>query len=931
MKVFQKLEKKKGRPDILIYAGGIKLVIEGSYSKTDAEKDIKKKIENGFGELGIALHYKNQIPDKTESEVVKKLEQSKFDVKVFSPLDLSNTLTPYTTGQTISGIAKTEWFEVDVIGLSELIQRSYEFIVKEESVTSMLDDIEISTDDFVNRLISADKNNKISEKLYDIFYKLYGLHIGNLREISDLIFAQSFLTLLLSIAFYEAVQSSLGMDSLNYLISKYGKKNALMEAFKQIRKIDYSSIYDIALPVLERIPSSILDRVVKLGTKLGSDQSLLKSDFSGRIYHKIVGDRAIRRGFATFFTTIPASYLLAYLMTFSEFNQFKEPQKKLVCDFACGSGTLLTAIYSAFEDKYKLEQFEHGVLDLEGFHKKMLEKNFWGMDALRYALPIASLNLVFRNPTVPLNNLNFHSIPLGEDKNQEIVLGSLRFLKMGTITQYFEVSDLTEKISSVDVEQIEEHIPKFDFIIMNPPFTRATGRGGQSKGGLFGFIIDDKIRDKLTSEYERVREEIRQHLTNIGSSHLSNFSDGNFGGVGAAGEGLLFIYLAYENLKENGRIGFVLPKSFLTGASWFLIRTLLLEKFHLEYVVVSYDKESGYNFSESTNLSEVLIIAKKTSSSSKYSKFIMLLSKPKTSFVAKSLASALVKNETFSQAGKATAFSSRVEKKDLKKYVDNWGRFVSFPDVNLIEFILKMGDGKLFGKTIPITKLGKIADLGIDRHQFNDMFVKTNNNVPGMVPVIIGGEEEKRSFLLIEDFVNAVPNNLHATNTFASKSSILLVPDRIRLNTTHVIAMCAKNETLSNIFYAVRLNSRPTTKKYKALCVWINSIFGLLLVLSNREETEGAWIGLKMSHWKLQRVLDITQLKPKTIDDLAKIFDKYSKRKFLRLPQQFEENNLDPERLSLDKDVVKVLKININDKKLKELYKMFNQSLNRWF
>jgi len=71
-----------GRPDILIYISGVKIIIEGSYSKIDAEKDIKNRMVKGFAELGIALHYKQKIPDVEEREVKKRLEQSRFDVRV---------------------------------------------------------------------------------------------------------------------------------------------------------------------------------------------------------------------------------------------------------------------------------------------------------------------------------------------------------------------------------------------------------------------------------------------------------------------------------------------------------------------------------------------------------------------------------------------------------------------------------------------------------------------------------------------------------------------------------------------------------------------------------------------------------------------------------------------------------------------------------
>ena len=45
----------RARPDITIHVNGVRVVLEGSYSKHDAEKDVSKRIETGVGDIGIAL------------------------------------------------------------------------------------------------------------------------------------------------------------------------------------------------------------------------------------------------------------------------------------------------------------------------------------------------------------------------------------------------------------------------------------------------------------------------------------------------------------------------------------------------------------------------------------------------------------------------------------------------------------------------------------------------------------------------------------------------------------------------------------------------------------------------------------------------------------------------------------------------------------
>ena len=87
-----------------------------------------------------------------------------------------------------------------------------------------------------------------------------------------------------------------------------------------------------------------------------------------------------------------------------------------------------------------------------------------------------------------------------------------------------------------------------------------------------------------------------------------------------AGLGSAFVTLADEHLKIGGRLAFVLPATVLTGSRWSPIRELLLDRYDIEWVIVSHDDRhrparadlpgrSYVAFSESTRLAETLIIA----------------------------------------------------------------------------------------------------------------------------------------------------------------------------------------------------------------------------------------------------------------------------------------------------------------------------------
>ncbi|MDA8054886.1 MAG: hypothetical protein M0Z77_04455 [Thermoplasmatales archaeon] len=917
------------QPDVLIFIGGVKIVLEGSYTQRDAESDVNKKIEEDYGDIGIALYYKEQIPDTNEIEVRARLAKSKFGVKIVAKEDISHTLLAYLENKKIRSIPLTKWEEIDILELSFLLRNIYDFLVKEEFITNATNEIEIKTKDFVDKLKVIDKSKTIAEKLYDVYYKLQGLHYGDYKKISELIYAQAYLTLLLSTTFYQAVQATIGLDGLSRLKSRFGVKGGLSRAYEDIYHIDYTPIYSLAIQVIEYTPPELLNSVFDLGVKLGSNTTLLKKDFSGKVYHKVVGDWQTRKGFATYFTTIPASYILSYLSVFSEFSPMKNTDDIKICDFACGSGTLLNAAYSSLEDMYILENFEKGAIDLTSFHKNTLENNLWGFDALRYAVQIASLNLVFQNPSIALDNMNFYAMPLGKDKKSNIVLGSLKYLNTSSLEPYFDDDYLGQKGSAVDKGKKQNRLPRFSLIIMNPPFTRATGRGGKSGSSLFGFIIDETIRKQVVDEFSKTRENVKKALVQAIGKHSDVFNSETHTGIGPAGEGLLFMYLASQNLDEKGKIAFVLPKSLLTGVSWFLIRAYLLEKFHIEYIVVSYDKNNGYNFSESTSLSEVLIVAQKKKENKEPTKFVCLLKKPVTSFETKELSKLITKNNDYTEFGLTSAIMHFISKKDMASNIDNWGRFIAFPSSQLNSYVYDLNNGLIKGHEIKMIRLNKLAEVGVDRHQFRDNFKETN--APGAYPSVIGGEEENRSRLIVEPNAKISPNGKKGKEMFEWFSSNLLIPDRIRVNTAHYLALYSTRPTMSNIFYSVKLLKKTKEQeKYKALCLWLNSVWGMLTILSSREETEGGWIGLKLSHWRLLPVLDVSTLGSKTLTKLEKIFDSHSSNRLKRLTNQFDVNEPDSARKNLDMDVADALDIKITEEELDELYRLIHEAFTAW-
>jgi hypothetical protein len=321
----------------------------------------------------------------------------------------------------------------------------------------------------------------------------------------------------------------------------------------------------------------------------------------------------------------------------------------------------------------------------------------------------------------------------------------------------------------------------------------------------------------------------------------------------------------------------------------------------------------------------------------------VLLRKPSTSLEARALAFAILNaRDTYIEIKDVKAFTYKVSSKELTKRLFNWGALLAFPDPELTRIANETLDGIIFGVKIPMTRLGTIAQIGIDAHQFHDAFQVTHGDVPGSYPAVFGGEEERRLKMSVSPNARILPKGVKTKageklgdRLFREYSSVLLVPDRIRVNTAHVISICSTEPALSNIFYSVRLKSNDgknnnEIKRLKALCLWLNTTWGILSILANRSETEGGWIRLKMTHWRLQPVLDVVKLDDNIIDKLANIFDKYSDKQLARLPNQFDPANIDPVRRSIDLEFLDVMGIKVKSEELDELYRRIHQNLKTW-
>ena len=136
-----------------------------------------------------------------------------------------------------------------------------------------------------------------------------------------------------------------------------------------------------------------------------------------------------------------------------------------------------------------------------------------------------------------------------------------------------------------------------------------------------------------------------------------------------------------------------------------------------------------------------------------------------------------------------------------------------------------------------------------------------------------------------------------------------------------------KTSTLGDHFLFTIRDLTP----HPLLCLYLNTTWGILTILANRQETEGPWICLKMTQWRLVPVLNVAQLDTKDVKRLAAIFDEFSHRLLSRIPQQYGlQGNIDEIRRELDTAFLEAMAFSFKGEDLLALYKEIGASLKYW-
>ena len=496
--------------------------------------------------------------------------------------------------------------------------------------------------------------------------------------------------------------------------------------------------------------------------------------------------------------------------------------------------------------------------------------------------------------------MNIHMMPLEVvDKNGQRVanVGSLELLDLGAShspvdwTQGAQSRMAVEWTRGEHVDRgtgtVAAHPNTYDLVIMNPPYTR-----------------NDLRYDQFSHQDERIISKREGELVRGRGAHR-------------ASGGTSFAVLAEHlgKLNVGSTVALVLPLVGSSNVSGAEVRRLLAQQFHIETVIASHDPSRFY-FSENTNISEMLVIARRHEidepAERPETKFVLLTRNPGSSQDAVTLASKIA-NIDESNDGSIGIIDERC----AREMVNGKWR----PMAMLSSFLVDVGSRVASSQLFPVAEIGQLADLPSSRNT-REYFTAANSadrlgrrglwcnnttfypsirlgrNVVTNVPPKISLESEP------DVYVNAKPSQVEQANDAWQRRANLFLCNSIDTTNARVIATRTPSPAVTSTWQAFLLSeSQLDAEEWeKSMCVWFNSSLGVVSSLNIADPFK-----LPRPQFSVDgfRSLPVPLLEAQDLKRLASAFDTFN-RSEIRAIAQVE---YDPVRLAIDEVIQFVLDV----------------------
>lgn len=879
----------KNRPDVMFVLGGLRVIIEGKFSDTANADDVvssdaRKRLVDGLCHIAVALVYPKGL---------RTVPSAKLEV------ELSKTRVKY---QILSEAGQTDWTETAPTDILSALRRVHEALIKDdivaESAKKLSERIEGISSLWTGQGATCDrlcdvlgmpikKTEKTAEK---------EARRTTATKVAALVLANAMI-------FQEQLASSGGdgrIDSLRSYEFSSDPITSIRRHWNWIwTKIDYVPIFQIGEKILAEIPASqpaavSIRWLMNEAKDICANQSALRHDLMGRIYHWLLHHS---KYLGTYYTATSSATILLKL-TFGlpwqgvDFGSPKQLANFAVADLACGTGTLLMASAQAITDQFILSrvatQRQLEETDMRHLHEALMENVLFGYDVLPSAVHLTASTLGMLAPGVTYRKMNLFVMPMGIEK-RTVRLGSLDFIDSGKVSTQFSLDRGQMEVRQTGISgehYTNAEVPKLNLCVMNPPFVRSVGGNL-----LFGSLPDDE-RAKLQTELKKLSKPLKASIT--------------------AGLGSVFLALGDKQLKVGGRLAFLLPVALATGEAWGESRKLLSSGYHVEYVIVSHDSERQ-NFSENTKLSEMMLIARKLKHNETPGNtfYINLWHNPRTIYEAMDVAERVRGAIPALIGGEAISSMVGLDGRKLAEAIaipPSTGEAqwigVQFAQTMTIRAAVALQQGELWvpghgTAKLPLVPLRKFGKLGPDQKRIHEGFKVSEtdwspypafwNHDARRVRTI---QQKHNSYLTPWQESPRGPD--YGQRRLWPRAGRILLIERVRTTTHRLLAVGFDDLILGNTWWAY--NTDLSVPYEKALLLWLNSTAAIMLMLSRRVTTQGAWMKIKQPAWAEMPVLDVRSLSEGAVDQLANAYDRISSKEL----QAIAKLEADPVRGEID-------------------------------
>ena len=405
----------------------------------------------------------------------------------------------------------------------------------------------------------------------------------------------------------------------------------LCDEWTRILKINYWPIFWTAKEMLGKMPvataNAVLNWLWTTARALVAGGVTQSRDLTGIVFQKLIADRKF---LATYYTRPEAAALLAALALpadrapgGADWGDGDTLARLQVGDFACGTGTLLSAAYQRLSLLHEMHGGDPRVL-----HGPMMKHGLVGLDVVNIAVHLTAAMLAGSHPDTPFDGECLLTMPYGRQDDQTIAVGSLDLLADSVQSSFIDTAAAVTS-GGREPEEVRDLVSrvghgKFDLVIMNPPFTRPTNHeAGHANVPIPAYAAFESSHE----EQEAMSAKVKMLTQGAPSNDY-------------AGLASHFVELSRRKVRRGGTMAFVLPLSAMSGGSWDGVRQMWREAYtDIIVVTIAGESERESSFSAETDIGECLVIARRGEESvQRRGTFVVLRNQVKSTIEAELLA-----------------------------------------------------------------------------------------------------------------------------------------------------------------------------------------------------------------------------------------------------------------------------------------------------